>query len=293
MKTIDFFGTTLPVWKANFHTHSTLSDGALAPQELIAAYRDAGCAILNLSDHRRTNPVSAYDPCGMTLISGIEMHPMGPRGIPWHLLAVGVPENFQDCSELAAQQVIDCVNAVGGVVFIAHPYWCGLTSAELYSLTGHAGIEVCNATCGKIGKSYSMHIWDELLDVGRSVNAIAVDDLHGNASDCCKAWTMVAAESSDQAAVLDALRRGSYYASQGPEFFRLSFDGTCFEAEFSECREAVLYTPQYFGARQFDAAGKLTRMRFDASHLAPGSFLRCQITDNAGKIAWSNPVYRA
>ena len=88
---MDFYGRRLHSYKANLHTHSTLSDGEFPPQEVIRLYREHGYSVLAFTDHRKTNPVSGYDGGGLTLLSGIELHPNGPRGIRWHLLALGVP----------------------------------------------------------------------------------------------------------------------------------------------------------------------------------------------------------
>ena len=38
-------------WRGNIHTHSTLSDGALPPETVVAAYRDAGYDFMMLSEH--------------------------------------------------------------------------------------------------------------------------------------------------------------------------------------------------------------------------------------------------
>ena len=73
----------LTVLKANLHTHTTNSDGTFSPSEVIGFYADAGYDVLAFTDHRTTNRVSEYDAEGMTLLSGIELHPAGPRGIPW------------------------------------------------------------------------------------------------------------------------------------------------------------------------------------------------------------------
>ena len=102
---MDFYGRRLHSYKANLHTHSTLSDGEFPPQEVIRLYREHGYSVLAFTDHRKTNPVSGYDGGGLTLLSGIELHPNGPRGIRWHLLALGVPESFPGEFESGQQAV--------------------------------------------------------------------------------------------------------------------------------------------------------------------------------------------
>src|SRR5947209_6191196 len=67
-------------WRGNLHTHSTLSDGALSPEEVCALYRDAGYDFLALTDHfleRYGYPVADTRPFrndGFTTLLGAELH---------------------------------------------------------------------------------------------------------------------------------------------------------------------------------------------------------------------------
>ena len=81
MKKISFYGKELPVFKSSLHIHSTVSDGSFSPDEVIKLYAEAGYDVLAFTDHYKTNPVSTYDGRGMTLISGAEIHPVGPRNV--------------------------------------------------------------------------------------------------------------------------------------------------------------------------------------------------------------------
>lgn len=290
---MDFYGRELRPVKANLHTHSTVSDGQFPPEEVIRLYREHGYGALAFTDHRKTNPVGSYDGGGMTLISGIELHPMGPRGIPWHLLALGVPEGFPGEFD-SAPAAIAAVNAAGGIVFAAHPYWCGLTSAEVMSLEGVCGTEVYNTSTRYIGKAYNMQLWDEILDAGRRFSALAVDDMH-RVPDQFRGWTMICAGENTPAALVAALKAGDFYASQGPEFRRLSYRDGIFEAEFSPCVEAVLMTAQargYCGLVPETGKDEETcKLRIDLRNQQPARYLRCQIRDRRGNYAWSMPLY--
>ena len=93
---MNFQGQDLPVFKANLHTHTTLSDGKFSAAEVVTLYREAGYDVLAFTDHWKTNPVSSYEAQGMTLLSGMELHPGGPRNITWHFLALGLPEDRGD-----------------------------------------------------------------------------------------------------------------------------------------------------------------------------------------------------
>ncbi len=306
---IDFYGTELKTFKANLHAHSTASDGIFTPAELIRRYADAGYDVLALTDHRHTHRIAELDPCGMTLLSGIELHPPGPRGIPWHLIGIGVRENFiGDFANrrtsvqntmlpdefIHAQAAVDASNADGGAAFCAHPHWCGLTSGEVASVRHFAGIEVYNHETRYIGKSDSSQLWNEMLDAGRLLPAIAVDDTH-RPSGLFGGWTIIAAPSREPSALIAALRRGHFYATQGPELRHIDFHDGIFQAEFSECAAANLLTNTCngFGFGANDPAGgnaSLRSLRVDVGNLPPGSWLRLQLQDASGRSCWAPPI---
>ena len=294
MAEMNFYGETLPVFRANLHTHTKISDGAFPPDYVVGFYHAEGYDVLAFSDHRKTNPVSTYESGGMTLLSGIELHPTGPRGIPWHLLALGVPEDFPG-EYPDAQSAINAVAAVGGVVFAAHPHWCGLTSADILELHGLAGIEVYNTSCRYIGKAYSEQTAHELLDAGFSGGLLAVDDIH-HLHHLFGGWTMIAAPDKSPQALLNALKTKHYYATQGPEFHRLSFHDGVFEAEFSEAVEVVLSGRESSGAvvvaPDYPMPGDrrtATKFSVKVTPRMKGA-VHCRITDAAGKHAWTAPL---
>ena len=85
-------------------------------------------------------------------------------------------------------------------------------------LRGLVGLEVWNAGCElEVGRGDSSLHWDEALERGRNLFALATDDSHHPGYDSGFAWTMVRAEEKSQEAVLAALRTGSFYGSTGPE----------------------------------------------------------------------------
>jgi 3',5'-nucleoside bisphosphate phosphatase len=61
----------------DLHTHTTASDGALAPAALIAAARAAGLRVLSITDHDSTSGYlearDAADTAGIELVAGIEI----------------------------------------------------------------------------------------------------------------------------------------------------------------------------------------------------------------------------
>lgn len=296
---IDFYGKELYTYKANLHTHSTVSDGRYTPQEMIRFYSGKEYDVLALTDHGKYNHLPALDSCGMTLLSGIELHPAGPRDTRWHLLCLGVPENAVpgDVENVPVQEVIDRVKAAGGLVFAAHPYWCGFQHENVTRLRGISGTEVWNTSCRYIGKAYNMQIWDDMLMQNFRYSALAVDDAHKD-WDMFMGWTMICAEDPSPESLLKALESGSFYSSTGPEFTRLSWKNNVLEAEFSPCCEVVVLSSAYFGwsiRREEEEGALATSLKLDLSDktqlFSQYQYLRIQLRDKNGKYAWSMPVY--
>lgn len=299
---MNFFGKELTPYKASLHTHSTTSDGLFTPDEMISYYAAKGYNIYAFTDHSISNPVSTYNNRGMTLISGMEIHPKGPRDVPWHLLALGVPEDFKtpvvDKATTTIQDCIDAVNAVGGIAYVAHPAWCGFRSSDIVGLKGVLGLEVYNSSARYSGRPYSTTQWDEISDMGILWNALAVDDAHA-LRDFFGGWTMVLTDKPlSQATVLDALRAGQSYCTQGPEIKSINFKDDILTADFSPCVEAIGISYTYHGYCEMtenltsftDGFKEITHYSAQIRHDIPHALIRLQIKDRQGHYAWSNPI---
>ena len=291
-------GIEYPVFRASLHNHSTSSDGFFTVQQHAGFFRDAGYDVFAISDPRVANDVSSINIPGLTVISGIELHPMGPRGILWHILALGVPKDFKGIYD-TGKEAVDAAKAVGALVYAAHPRWCGLHVEEILELGELNGIEVFNSGCRLIGRAANDEIWDELLDAGaRPCNALATDDCHGW-TEFGLGWTMIAAEENTYDCIMDALRRGRFYATQGPDFHSIEFRDGHFRATFSEAVSAVV-----IGSRDLGVCGKMPRWPMPGNEGAPatsieadvsawpkGSWLRCKICDAKHHCAWTQPFF--
>jgi hypothetical protein len=285
-------------WRGNLHMHSTLSDGQLPPEEVCRLYREAGYDFICLSDHfleeyrfpiadtrrLRTN--------SFTTLLGAEVHaPENSHGQEWHILAVGLPEDFPSTGpaetgiELAAR-----AKAAGAFVAIAHPQWSGLTGADGRALAPHVhAVEIYNHGCWlECARGDGNILLEELLNAGHRLAGYAADDSHFRMDDGFGGWTMVKAEANEPVALLAALKAGHFYASQGPEIHAFELVGGMAEIECSPVVNAAIvgrgYRVKHTHGRQFTRA---------SLSLAPfaGDWLRLVVTDAAGRSAWSNPVW--
>ncbi|MGH9173148.1 MAG: PHP domain-containing protein [Vicinamibacterales bacterium] len=94
------------VTRADLHTHSTASDGTLAPADLVRQAHRRGLAILALTDHDTTEGIAEAVRCGRELgvrvIAGIELSTDVTAG-ETHILGYGVdPDSRLLCETLAS-----------------------------------------------------------------------------------------------------------------------------------------------------------------------------------------------
>jgi len=292
------FGRPGRFYRGNIHTHSTRSDGALSPSEVVAAYRDHGYDFLALTDHfleRYGYPIVDTRPfrtARFTTLIGAELHaPATELGDPWHIVAVGLPLDFappapgETGPDLARRAA-----ASGAFVGIAHPAWYGLTLADALSLDSAHAVEIYNATCATDNdRGESWYLADALLARGRRLLAYAADDAHfKERADVREAWIQVRAEALEPELLLASLKEGYFYSSQGPEIHDVVIDGDHIRIACSPAR-AIFVSGR--GSRAQRAVGHdLTECALSTVPFA-GSYCRVTIVDANGKRAWTNPIW--
>ena len=290
MELVNCFESEGQWFKANLHCHTTTSDGDCSLAERVEQYRGQGYAILAVTDHFETNDVGGLSTDDFLVISGIELHPVCPdRGDNYHLVGLHVPVGFECPVATEANKSIEMVRQAGGEVMVAHPYWCGHNINHLLNLNGFIAVEVFNSTCAFNGKGCSSVQWDDLLDAGRVIPAVGVDDVHSTERrDIFRGWTMIRARELTVDAVMAAMRSGCYYSSCGPviEDFRV-VDGMA-KVKCSGAVEIRLISQTSSGRAFFADDGELLT---SAQRAVDDSlkYVRAEEVDDKGLQAWSNP----
>ncbi len=302
----DFFTAPGGFFRGNLHTHSTLSDGALLPSEVCRRYRDEGYDFMALTDHflgRYGHPIAdtvAYRTSGFTTLLGAELHSGAQEnGELWHILAVGLPADFAPTKtmeffpaddqetgpELAARAV-----AAGAFVAVAHPQWSGLTLADARSLTAAHAVETYNHGCA-IGadRPDGFHTLDLLLDEGRRLTLVATDDAHFTEPDHFGGWVMVKAAENDPDALLESLKAGTFYSSQGPEIRNIVITDNAIVVESSAVVSLIVQAPGNLAKAVHGAS--MTRSQMPLQRFSASNWIRITVIDAAGKRAWSNPIW--
>lgn len=294
-------------YRGNLHTHSSRSDGALDPAEVCRRYRAEGYDFIALTDHLvglYDYPITDTRPFrdeGFTTILGAELHSgTMENGELWHLLAVGLPLDFErphaphfspvDGQESAPEIARRCVEA-GAFVAVAHPQWSGLTLADARSIEAAHAVEVYNHTSAQgCDRGDGWSVADLLLGEGRRLSVIATDDAHFHGDDAFGGWVMVKAEENSPEALLAALKAGRFYASQGPALHAITVVDGGVEIACSPVTRVIV---QGQGTATVGVTGRsMTRARLPLERLARSPWMRITLIDAAGKRAWSNPLWR-
>ncbi|MBN1459072.1 MAG: CehA/McbA family metallohydrolase [Armatimonadetes bacterium] len=277
-------------YRANLHAHTTMSDGDLSPEESANFYEQAGYQVLAITDHDWVTEVEAAER-GLLLLPGVELG--GDRcrqGSRYHVVGLGVGCNgrMEVAPGATVQDLVNTLREAGGIAFLAHPYWSGLMTEEVQGIDGCFALEVYNTGCDlEILRGYSTVHWDDLLTLGRDYGGLAVDDGHKGAVDHGLGWTMIRAEELSAEAVRDALLRGRYYASTGPELRDLTVSEGFIDVKTSPVVSiAMVSVPELGGRKRAAAAETITSARFA---LPRARYCRIEATDAAGRTAWSNP----
>jgi hypothetical protein len=297
------------VWlRCALHAHTTNSDGEMAPDMLVRHYEWAGFDVLAITDHWvRTEEHSTRK---LLVIPSTELNAQagGPEHDA-HVLALGVKADpvIPEGEFAPLQEVVNWIDENGGVPYIAHTYWSGLRTDQWENCEGLVGIEVWNAGCElEIGRGDSSLQWDEALERGRNLFALATDDSHHPGYDSGFAWTMVRAAEKSQDAVLAALRAGSFYGSTGPEITSVELEENVVTVHCSPAASVTLLSGRARGARanagrlgypnnseiiERDSAGLITACRLERPWNT--RYGRLEIADATGRRAWTNALWIA
>ncbi len=277
-------------YKGNVHTHTTESDGHLSPEDMCAVYRKAGYDFLAITDHHKLTDTGAYSTRGFLTIPGVEI------GRPDHVVHLGATSVSQTADMI---ELLHELRSQPGLAIIAHPHWSNMSWERIAAADGHIGIEIYAYSPDiNRGRGYSVQLWDMLLESGRRTWGFATDDCHyaPERPNCCGGWIVVAANALSQGEILEAIRHGAFYSSQGPLFYDIvtSDDGIYVRCSAVKAIRFISQVPGSglgFYARTGEQLHEMS-VPWDGERprLNP-NYVRIEIVDAAGRTAWSNPIW--
>ncbi len=287
--------------RGNLHTHTTRSDGRGSPETVVRHYAALGYDFLALTDHCVYNYRSYGPQTDLMILPGLEVDTNITEGRHhcFHMLCLGSgkedgnafeqdekygPFASADCAK--AQEMLDGIVSRGNVPVFCHPQWSGNSAREMLAVTGYSLMEIWNSGVAVACETdTNAAYWDELLAAGRRVYGVATDDSHLVATDGL-GYVMVRAEKTPRS-VLDALQKGAFYASCGPEIHDFYVEDGKAVVLCSPAASITFRT--FYGPYGVARADGITGHQ---DNLLPGSgYVRAVVTDAQGRRAWTNPIF--
>lgn len=311
-------------FKASLHTHSTVSDGKLTPEEVKALYKEAGYQIVALTDHHIVARHPELDDEGFLALTGIELgldaedyvppasffgktyhinliakdpdnlwQPYPPKAIldknRVHAEAAHWDDRLRTYSLENANEILRRAGEEGFLAIYNHPTWSMQSYPDYAGLKGLWALEIRNTH--NVLKGYddnNQRVYQDLLQLGNRLNVVMADDSHRPvAVGGC--WTMIGAEELTYASVIEAMERGDVYASCGPEIHSLTWEGSKLRVTCSPSARVTVQTQARHA--QCEMGEGLTEVEFDLSVWLekstgnPDAFFRLTVTAADGTYA--------
>ncbi|MGN1346087.1 MAG: CehA/McbA family metallohydrolase [Eubacteriales bacterium] len=282
-------------FKGNLHTHTTVSDGRLSPEEAIALYRKNGYDFLALTDHWRVSETRVTDD-GMLLLAGCEYDTgRNVRDGIFHVTSLGCERVPELAHNAGAGEIVEEIHRCGGIANLAHPAWSMNTcdqllpnvDGEVRPLFGADVTEIFNSVSDmpRNCRPYSGIVLDQVAARGYFPRLAATDDTHWYSdTDTCRSYILVQADECTRKAILDAIRAGRFYATQGPTL-DVTVSGNKLEVECSPAESVVYFTDTVWCGHRADVGHGLTHSSFT---MEGETFVRVEVTDAEGRTAWSS-----
>lgn len=296
-------------YKGNTHTHTLNSDGDSTPDEVVRWYREHGYQFLVLTDHNYLTSVDGLNALHgadekFLVIKGEEVTD-DFQGKPIHINSLNpaqlvLPQGGKSVLD-AMQRDVDAIRAARGAPHINHPnfHWA-ITADDLKQLQNDKLFEIYNGhpqvnNLGGGGRPGLEAMWDMILQSGKLLYGVAVDDAHhfkrpwdATASTPGHGWVYVRAESLTASNIVAALERGEFYSSTGVELSSYEASAKQIKLTIKETKYSK-YVVQFLGA-----GGKVLQETITnpAVYDVKGNeqYVRAKVIESNGQCAWTQPV---
>ena len=315
-------------FKANLHTHTNISDGMLSREETKQLYKEKGYQILCITDHNIIADHSDLNDEDFLMLTGTEVNINDPdmcafTGKTYHLnLIAKKPDNLwcpvkrfgqfpkagqyeekMQCEEMDVQYDPESINAMiakanekGFLVTYNHPVWSGQSYPDYAPLRGLWGVELRNTDSYYWGRSEdNFNIFRELRNLGNNVFPIGADDMHADVM-AGGAWIMVGAKTLTYEYVIDALEKGDFYMSCGPEIHSVYVEDNKLKVTCSDARKVCMLTHGRFARSVLATDGPIRSAEFNLEYFLngtkddPNAYICVTVIDQDGNYA-TTPAY--
>ena len=307
----------MPWFKGNLHTHTNKSDGDSSPETVVDWYSNNKYDFLVLSDHNHLTILDS-DQTKLLLIPGEEITLNLPYTI--HVNAIGIKKviepTIRPTKVKTLQANIDNIINSGGLAEINHPnFRWALNEKDLVQIRGAHFIEVFNGNYnthnyGGGGKKSVEEMWDEMLSKKIKIWGVAVDDSHHFKEEFAphrhnpgRGWVEVFSKDLSEKNILDSMRNGNFYFSNGVKFKNISFNKEKIELSisgdyFNKGLSNSLVTDSKYTTQLISNDGEIIKevdgktVKFNLiKNTQKYTYFRTKTISSTGSIGWTQPIF--
>lgn len=223
-------------YKANMNCRTTVSDGKLTPEQVKEAYRSRGYQIAAYTDWEEYCTHGELHAPDFLALAGFSAD-VGEKGFRINFYDTNpdeMREEKEKCCEFLSKGS-DCIERMNQLGFLASlSLTCqSMVNYEDYKeLDGLFAMEIYNYSNDvRELRGYEPQTYDEMLRFGKKLLCLAAD---GNRNeypfehpfnDSFGGFTKIKAKELTYDAVIEALKKGNFYSSMGPEIRSLYIEG--------------------------------------------------------------------
>ncbi len=307
----------MPWFKGNLHTHTNKSDGDSSPETVVDWYSNNKYDFLVLSDHNHLTILDS-DQTKLLLIPGEEITLNLPYTI--HVNAIGIKKviepTIRPTKVKTLQANIDNIINSGGLAEINHPnFRWALNEKDLVQIRGAHFIEVFNGNYnthnyGGGGKKSVEEMWDEMLSKKIKIWGVAVDDSHHFKEEFAphrhnpgRGWVEVFSKDLSEKNILDSMRNGNFYFSNGVKFKNIMFNKEKIEISisgdyFNKGLSNSLVTDSKYTTQLISNDGEIIKevdgktVKFNLiKNTQKYTYFRTKTISSTGSIGWTQPIF--
>ena len=307
----------MPWFKGNLHTHTNKSDGDSSPETVVDWYSNNKYDFLVLSDHNHLTILDSNQ-TKLLLIPGEEITLNLPYTI--HINAIGIKKviepTLRSTKVKTLQANIDNIISSGGLAEINHPnFRWALNEKDLVQVRGAHFIEVFNGNYnthnyGGGGKKSVEEMWDEMLSKKIKIWGVAVDDSHHFKEEFAphrhnpgRGWVEVFAKNLYEKNILDSMRNGYFYFSNGVKFKKINFNKEKIELSiagdyFNKGLSNSLLTDSKYTTQLISNEGEIIEeingksVKFNlVNQNNEYTYYRTKTISSTGSIGWTQPIF--
>lgn len=287
-------------YKGNLHAHTTISDGTRPVREVIGIYKEMGYDFLAVTDHNHVFISDEFND-EIYIVPALEIHSVKDGADKTHhMVALTTYDNplvshgqrieneewtnpAKTCNNLVAR-----MKSLGFEIIYAHSLWSRMEPEEFMN-SDLMAMEIYNGVCEWACDQGTQTIhWDKLLRKGFRLWGVAADDSHNVDAHYGRGYVMVKADELSDYSVINAIRNGEFYASQGPEIYDFFVEDGTAHVKCSPAARITFITYETRG-RSFEYDVLQTEASLELR--AGVGYVRAEVTDAEGKKAWTNPIF--